>query len=647
MARSAAVAVENNFIKGLITEATGLNFPENACTDTDNCIFERIGNVTRRFGIDLEPGFTTAVETLSGSAITEFLWKAAALNGEIVFLVVQVGINLIFYRLDNTSTLSTNLQSFSYDLTTHRIAGSPDVGSIPCSMAAGNGVLFVTHSYCDPVYISYDPTSNNITTHVINIKIRDMRGLDQSATVLHYNDRVPPGSITDTIKYNLINQGWGEKIKWGYGTITRVLNGAQAIADRGGFIYPEAFPTNGAAPVPAIDAWFALGNAASTSSGTATYVQQINFPSEAEVWWLYKGVGFSNVDLFDITTIDSVPLPNAPAAKGRLIFNAFFIDRANEAMADYGTPTTTSGTSPSISSLSLPVESSGFYRPSQVVFFSGRAFYAGVAAQNFSTKIYFTRVVEQPVDYGRCYQLLDPTTESGGDLLASDGGVLVIPDVAQVIKLFTTGANLFVFATNGIWRISGGLGNTGFAADAYTISRISTINAQSALNFVDVDGVPIWWNNDGIWTLKSDQLGTSIQVSSISLTTISTFVENNISATNKRFVKGAFNPFNRIVQWIYRSTDPTTIEEQYQYDRILNHDLLTGSFYPWSLPASSPSRISGIFVPQGTVVTNTLEVVVTSTGATVQTSGSVDITVSRPEEAALASIFKYLVLTPL
>lgn len=33
MPRSAAITVENNFTKGLITEFTAMNFPENAITE--------------------------------------------------------------------------------------------------------------------------------------------------------------------------------------------------------------------------------------------------------------------------------------------------------------------------------------------------------------------------------------------------------------------------------------------------------------------------------------------------------------------------------------------------------------------------------------------------------------------------------------
>lgn len=638
MARSQGTAVTNSFIKGLITEATGLNFPENACTDTDNCVFARIGDVTRRVGIDLEAGFTTEVEDFSGAAVTEFLWKSAALNGELVFVVVQVGDTILFYKLDSTGIISTGLQAFSVTLTTFKVAGSPDVGSIPCSFASGNGVLFVTHPYCEPFYVSYDLNTSTITSNQITVKIRDMRGLDQSASVANHNDRVPIASITPTIFYNLLNQGWATQTYYGNRANDIAYNQNQVANNSGLGVIPIGYLPYISGPTTAIANWFQPGGGAAGIVITPNPHSTV-YPSEAETWWLYTYP--ENPKTMDLSAGGEKLGLNAPSAKGHFIYPAFNINRSAVSMAELvangGGPGTSNG---------LAIETSGYFRPAQVAFFAGRAFYAGVASKNFSTKIYFTKVTEQTVDYGRCYQILDPTSQEGGDLVADDGGVIVIPDMAQVIKLFSTGTSLFVFATNGIWKISGSLGNTGFAANAYAVTRISTINAQSALNFVDVEGMPVWWNNDGIWILQVDQLGTTVKVESLSLSTIATYVDEQISGENKRFVKGAYNPFSKIVQWIYRSTEATTVAEQYQYDRLLNFDTLTKAFYPWSLPLSSPTRIAGIFVPQGTITVNALEVVVDSSGATVTTSAFADVEVHRPTEAAISSIFKYIVITP-
>ena len=57
MPRQAATSAENNFSKGLITETTALNFPENAATETFDCVFTNIGAVYRRAGFDFEDGY--------------------------------------------------------------------------------------------------------------------------------------------------------------------------------------------------------------------------------------------------------------------------------------------------------------------------------------------------------------------------------------------------------------------------------------------------------------------------------------------------------------------------------------------------------------------------------------------------------------
>ena len=61
MPLNVAAQLENNFTRGLITEATGLNFPENACTETYNCVFHENARVERRLGFDYEDGFEFCV----------------------------------------------------------------------------------------------------------------------------------------------------------------------------------------------------------------------------------------------------------------------------------------------------------------------------------------------------------------------------------------------------------------------------------------------------------------------------------------------------------------------------------------------------------------------------------------------------------
>src|SRR6185369_5168519 len=116
MPRQAGVGLDNSFIKGLITEATGLNFPENACTDTLNCRFNQTGLINRRKGFNFELQHDEHLVDRDGKIIIEYVWKAVAGTGNINFVVTQIGSEIFFYEVDPSSALSPGLKSFSIDL---------------------------------------------------------------------------------------------------------------------------------------------------------------------------------------------------------------------------------------------------------------------------------------------------------------------------------------------------------------------------------------------------------------------------------------------------------------------------------------------------------------------------------------------------
>src|SRR6266850_7429068 len=111
MPQQIASSVENNFTKGFITESTGLNFPENAATDTDNCEYTLIGDVPRRLGIDFEENFHQSSLNRSNTALSSYVWGNAGGDGNTRVLVAQVGGVINFYSISNSTVanpLSTN-----------------------------------------------------------------------------------------------------------------------------------------------------------------------------------------------------------------------------------------------------------------------------------------------------------------------------------------------------------------------------------------------------------------------------------------------------------------------------------------------------------------------------------------------------------
>jgi hypothetical protein len=91
----------NNFIKGLITEAGEMTFPEGASTDELNCDLRRDGTRRRRLGVKLEDSYVLEPATqaaLNGTKpLSSFTWKNVAGNPDIEYLAVHNGQFVIFY----------------------------------------------------------------------------------------------------------------------------------------------------------------------------------------------------------------------------------------------------------------------------------------------------------------------------------------------------------------------------------------------------------------------------------------------------------------------------------------------------------------------------------------------------------------------
>jgi len=227
------------------------------------------------------------------------------------------------------------------------------------------------------------------------------------------------------------------------------------------------------------------------------------------------------------------------------------------------------------------------------------AFYAGRVFYGMSNKVIFSQIVESKNQYGKCYQANDPTNEEISDLLPSDGGVISIVEMGEVVHLFPSYNSLIAFATNGIWQISGSAG-VSFRADDYTITRLSDQGTESSKSFVNIRGVPMWWGVQGIMTLQYDPQFGNFSVVPVTEETIDTFIQD-IPINNRKYVKGTVDSTNRIASWLYSdslSFDPNAPV----YNKVLNMNMLTQAFYPWTVPSSEVFKVVGINNINPTVV---------------------------------------------
>ena len=618
-------AIENNFTKGLQTESTGLNFPENAATDTDNCAYTLVGDVLRRLGIDYELNFQNKPIDRLGRAIREYKWNNVGGDGLTQIIVVQVGHNIYFYLSSSSTILSPlsttggTINSVSFD----PFAISSFDAEQEAQFTDGNGYLIVTHPSCDPFYCSYSTGTMSATR--ITVQIRDFTGIIEPGVAV--SDR--PLNLTNEHLYNLTNQGWTKGAPWqGVSSTTQTATVAVhaftvaagmtvVLGDRVLLVNSVVgFPGGTFQPVgSAIMSGTVTGYAATTLTVNITWVSGIwngvswsdwlinptstgfidswktaigNYPSNADVWWYFK----NSSDVFDPTTqINNVTFNSGPAPKGHYILNAFQQLRSG------------------VSGIASLTDVTTNFRPRTVTWFQGRVWYTGVDAQfspigdasyyTWTENIYFSQTIVDATQLGNCYQTNDPTSDTFFGLLPTDGGVITIQGSGSIYKLFPIQNGMLVFAANGIWFITGSQG-IGFTANDYTITKISAIQSISSSSFVDVQGLPYFWNEEGIYKITPSQ-GGALQVEPITIGTIQTFYDA-IPPSCKRFVRGAYHPIDYTIQWLYRDTEFANVTERYQFNKILNYNTYNKAFFPYTITNSNTSSdpwINGIVYVTG------------------------------------------------
>ena len=207
MPQSLKQKVVNTFIKGLVTEAGELTFPEDASIDELNCLLQRDGARRRRLAVAMEEN--GSLSSFSVPTTTEFttgMWQNVAGQPGLEFLVVQTSNTLRFYNLAS-EPYSVNLKSFTVNLTSFENAGSPGANTAKAQMTSINGHLIVTSSAINPFYVTYNPSTDSISTKTITPRIRDFEWQGDTAT--YTSNLGSNGSVPADRTYDAKNAGWG------------------------------------------------------------------------------------------------------------------------------------------------------------------------------------------------------------------------------------------------------------------------------------------------------------------------------------------------------------------------------------------------------------------------------------------------------
>ena len=565
--------VYRSFIKGLVTEASPLTFPENASIDEQNFVLNRDGSRSRRLGVDYEDnyglkatGFTAA--QLASGRQSFHRWDTPSGDTTVSIGVVRVNDKLWFVDL-LTNNPSNNFLNGGNSIS---LAGLND-SNIETTVI-NNKLIIVSKDLSKPVVLSYNSSTDVVSQTTISIEVRDIWGVDDGLLI---DER--PGSLSNTHKYNLRNQGWNPTIS--------TVSGADAID------YTKTI----------------LGS----------------FPSNSDVWTLGKisNAGSADYEKYDPNVLKKNSTSIYQVARGSYIIDAF--TRGTDR-------TTTSG----ITGLNLDQETNNI---TTVASYAQRLFYSGInsivsggdaRSPNYSGYIFFTQVIQSNDQLGKCYQVNDPTDPSINDLVASDGGSIQIPEATQIIKVLSSQSSLLVFAENGVWEVYGDTG--GFIATSFQVSKISPNGIINPKSIVNVGGNFVYWSKAGIYLLSPDPGSGRFSAQSISLTSIQKLYLD-IPDLSKNHCKGFYDEKENRVRWMYNdSTTYSTTNYINRYTKELVLDLTLQAWYTntiSSLASNSPAIIDYIEIPgyavstaESTVEVGTDDVIVTS-GTTVVVTDSI------------------------
>lgn len=603
MARQQAVAEINAFVKGLITEASPMTFPENASIDEVNLVPQRDGSRKRRLGMNYESGFKTRS---SGVGVSEdvnyssYSWKGPGGYSEIEFAVVQIGGTLNFF--------DSSMLPLSGSLVYTSTINSDNSANI--SMTSVDGVLIVVDG--SGTVFTYDYNGASITQSSGRLLIRDLFGVADIVSGINLlegnNVTIRPSVQTDQHIYNLRNQTFSTPKKW----------------QSGG-------PNTDADPIYMMKS--TQGVFQSNSDNMVTFLfADANNDDDRNVKRYFLNDNVRN-----------------PLGTNRAPMGFFIIDALNRGASRLAEVQALYARNPllvyPISALPADRTPGG---SSVVATFAGRVFYGGFSSQvidgdsqspRMTSYLLFSRLVQSSADVFKCYQEGDPTSSETPDLVDTDGGFLRLDGAYNISRLVNVGDSLMVVAENGVWKITGGSGY-GFKATDYVVSKVTEHGTISPNSVVLLDNTLMYWSDDGIYHIAQNQYG-DWAANNLTTSTIQTYFDEIPYQAKKRCF-GAYDSYTRKVRWLYNnyySAEDTAKE--------LVLDVGLGAFYPSSiLPIENalPLPVAMIRIPPYQTTTGLQSIIDSSGNSIVDSSANNVVASSEVVDSSLSELY-YIVLS--
>jgi hypothetical protein len=524
-----------NFTGGLNTESTPLNSPENTVKDIQNFILNRDGSLQRRPGIEFEEGhedFIASSDVVDlEEGLSTYIWKNAS-NSGIDVLCVQMGGRIYFFNASSTTPSAEyygeNVPISGYDYPNRYVASFTTVDSALVVTAGSNRVMVVSF---DPLAAEF----NRFSSVVQRVSVRDFWGTD--------GERSSRSSTIDNESYyNLINNGWPNVIGG------RLVDNADAIGttrlERG---------------------WFPAAN-------DIWYAAKVEVADDPEAIGVYSSDNLVRLDFGSSEPVRGKSIIDSIFQRGASRQNFAFTNPPGVITDNYFTFNPTE----------IPEDRSTGHI-SALGEYLGRAVF-GIRATgivegdsrspNLSEMVFFSRTVRNINDISRCYGDNDPTAELINDPLDTDGGFVKIQGMGYPVNFGTLGRSLFVFATNGVWEISGG--ESSFTATNVVINKVSNVGCSSPRSVVNTEDSLYYWGDNGIYQISMDQISLQGIATNISEDRIQALFES-LPFQVRSNVTGVFDEDERKVRWLYSLQNNPVHRDL--HDRELVLDLRLGAFY--------------------------------------------------------------------
>jgi len=577
MAAQGAIKNWFTFVNGLNTEGGYFVTPPEAWKEGNNVIPSIDGSISRRNGIDIEENAATSVTRMPRHFKPEWAyatsqWKAfpedAVPDERYNFLVVQYGPRIAIFNNDNLTTSSEIL--FQFTLTNY-----------PADFFQAEEIYNKDKIGKEPCSFSVVNGQLIVVSNVtIPVRVEFNTSPNNTFTITPFSLSIRDFEGIDT--FGLSTSVEKTQAEWNtYYSDLGVSDGYYRALYN---LYNQGWTDSQINPYK-------------TANGN-------KLPANSKMWIYGKDAS----DNFDPALLNKQDFGSINAAKGRTILDLFYQERK----------------------ATLTFTTQYDYRPTQVAFFAGRAWYAGLQG-TMSGRVLFSQVLDNTSKLGNCYQANDPTSEVASDVLDSDGGIIEIPEAGQIKKLVAVGKGLLVFATNGVYNISGI--DTVFSANNYQVEKITNVGCIASNSVVIVESNVIYWATDGIYVISN--VGLEYKVDNMSDKTIKTLY-NKIPFSGKQYVTGVYNPSTTEVMWLYNSFSLENENDNvYANDSILVFNKTLTCFYTHSFEpkfdgTDSEYYVASVFltstepalVIDETVTNNDLENVVDSTDDVVTASVS-------------------------